>query len=138
VLPDLLDSLKLKVSIFINKSMFEKVPVFEGVADALVEELFLHLKPSIFPAVRTSDVGDCVSSDGNTVFATHTPGSYFGETALLRNQPRNASVRAVESIYTQNRTTLGKILEKCPAFQKHFCEIAAEREIAPAWKTNDT
>jgi hypothetical protein len=46
-------------------------------------------------------------------------------------------VRAVESIYTQNRTTLGKILEKCPAFQKHFCEIAAEREIAPAWKTND-
>ena len=51
-------------------------------------------------------------------------------------------VQWILSIYTQNRTMLGEILEKCPAFQKHVHEIAAEQEagkqeIAPAWKTNE-
>jgi voltage-gated potassium channel len=71
-----------------------------------------------------------VSSDGNTVFATLSPGSYFGETALLMNQPRNACVRAVDyvDLYTLNRATLGQILEKFPAFQKHLHELAAERQ----------
>ena len=145
VLADLPDSLRLKISIFINKSMLEKVPIFQGAGDALVEELLMHLKPTIFTpgdyVFRTGDVGDSmyfvnkgrvevVSSDGKTVFATLSPGSYFGETALLMNQPRNACVRAVDyvDLYTLNRTTLGKILEKFPAFQKHLHEIAAERQ----------
>jgi hypothetical protein len=46
VLADLPDSLRLKVSIFTNKSMLEKVPIFEGAGDALVEELLMHLKPA--------------------------------------------------------------------------------------------
>lgn len=145
VLADLPDSLKLKVSIFTNKAMLEKVPIFEGAGDALVEELLMHLKPAIFTpgdyVFRTGDVGDSmyfistghvevVSSDGKTVYATLSPGGYFGETALLMNQPRNACVRAVDyvDLYTLNRTTLGKILEKFPAFQKHLHEIAAERQ----------
>jgi voltage-gated potassium channel len=145
VLADLPDSLRLKVSIFTNKSMLEKVPIFEGAGDALVEELLMHLKPAIFTpgdyVFRTGDVGDgmyfissghveVVSSDGKTVYATLSPGGYFGETALLMNQPRNACVRAVDyvDLYTLNRATLGKILEKFPAFQKHLHEIAAERQ----------
>jgi len=145
VLADLPDSLRLKVSIFTNKSMLEKVPIFEGAGDALVEELLMHLKPAIFTpddyVFRTGDVGDSmyfissghvevVSSDGKTVYATLSPGGYFGETALLMNQPRNACVRAVDyvDIYTLNRATLGKILEKFPAFQKHLHELAAERQ----------
>jgi voltage-gated potassium channel len=73
---------------------------------------------------------EVVSSDGKTVFATLSPGGYFGETALLMNQPRNACVRAVDyvDLYTLNRTTLGEILEKFPSFQKHLHEIAAERQ----------
>jgi voltage-gated potassium channel len=146
VLADLPDSLRLKVSIFINKSMLEKVPIFEGAGDALVEELLLHLKPSIFTpgdyVFRTGDVGDCmyfvnngrvevVSSDGKTVFATLSPGSYFGETALLLNQPRNACVRAVDyvDLYTLDRPTLTRILEKFPAFQNHLHELAAQRQV---------
>ncbi|MFM8830258.1 MAG: ion transporter [Spartobacteria bacterium] len=145
VLADLPDSLKLKVSIFINKSMLEKVPIFEGAGEPLVEELLMHLKPAIFTpgdyVFRTGDVGDCmyfvntgrvevVSSDGDTVFATLSPGSYFGETALLLNQPRNACVRAVDyvDLYTLNRSTLGEILKKFPAFQTHLHELAAERQ----------
>jgi voltage-gated potassium channel len=145
VLADLPDSLRLKVSIFTNKSMLEKVPIFEGAGDALVEELLMHLKPAIFTpgdyVFRTGDVGDSmyfissghvevVSSDGKTVYATLSPGGYFGETALLMNQPRNACVRAVDyvDLYTLNRATLGEILTKFPAFQKHLHEIAAERQ----------
>lgn len=146
VLADLPESLRLKVSIFINKSMLEKVPIFEGAGDALVEELLLHLKPSIFTpgdyVFRTGDVGDCmyfvnngrvevVSSDGKTVFATLSPGSYFGETALILNQPRNACVRAVDyvDLYTLHRGTLHRILEKFPAFQTHLHELATSRQV---------
>ena len=145
VFADLPDSLKLKVSIFVNKAMIEKVPIFEGAGDALVEELLMHLKPAIFTpgdyVFRSGDVGDCmyfvnsgrvevVSSDGNTVFATLSPGSYFGEMALLLNQPRTACVRAVDyvDLYTLNRAPLAEILKKFPAFQKHLHELAAARQ----------
>ena len=47
VLADLPPSLKLKVSIFTNQAMLEKVPIFEGAGEALVKELVLHLKPII-------------------------------------------------------------------------------------------
>ncbi|MFM8716027.1 MAG: cyclic nucleotide-binding domain-containing protein, partial [Spartobacteria bacterium] len=73
---------------------------------------------------------EVVSSDGDTVFATLSPWSFFGETALLLNQPRNACVRAVDyvDLYTLNRSTLGEILKKFPAFQTHLHELAAERQ----------
>jgi CRP-like cAMP-binding protein len=74
---------------------------------------------------------EVVSSDGKTVFATLSPGSYFGETALLLNQPRNACVRAVDyvDLYTLDRPTLTRILEKFPAFQNHLHELAAQRQV---------
>jgi voltage-gated potassium channel len=112
VLADLPDSLKLKVSIFINKSMLEKVPIFEGAGDALVEELLMHLRPAIFTpgdyVFRSGDIADCmyfvnsgrvevVSSDGKTVFATLSPGSYFGETAQKRLCPSNGLCRSLHA-----------------------------------------
>jgi len=145
VLADLPTSLRRKVSIFINKTMLEKVPLFEGAGDALVRELLMHLVPNVFTpgdyVFRTGDLGDSmyfinsgrvevVSGDGKTVLATLSAGSYFGETALLLNQPRNASARAMDyvDLYTLNRNTLAQILKKFPDFQKHLHELAAQRQ----------
>jgi len=145
VLADLPPSLKLKVSIFINQAMLEKVPIFEGAGEALVKELVLNLKPTILTpsdyVFRAGDDGDSmyfissgqveiVSADGKTVFATLAAGSYFGEMALLLSQPRSACARAVGyvDLYSLEKNTFERILEKFPSFQEHLNELAEQRQ----------
>jgi CRP-like cAMP-binding protein len=41
---------------------------------------------------------------GDLVLAELGPGDFFGETALLLNQPRNATVRAVDGVQTWSLT----------------------------------
>ena len=146
VLADLPHSLKLKVSIFINQAMLEKVPMFEGAGEALVKELVLNLKPTILTpsdyVFRAGDEGDSmyfissgqveiVSADGKTVFATLAAGSYFGEMALLLSQPRSACARAVDyvDLYRLEKNTFDRILEKFPSFQEHLHELATHRQL---------
>lgn len=145
VLADLPHSLKLKVSIFINQAMLEKVPMFEGAGEALVKELVLNLKPTVLTpsdyVFRAGDDGDSmyfissgqveiVSADGKTVFATLTAGSYFGEMALLLSQPRSACARALDyvDLYSLEKNTFDRILEKFPSFQEHLHELATQRQ----------
>jgi voltage-gated potassium channel len=145
VLADLPPSLKLKVSIFINQAMLEKVPIFEGAGEALVKELVLHLKPIILTpsdyVFQAGDEGDSmyfissgrveiISADGNTVFATLSAGSYFGEMALILIQPRSASARALDyvDLYSLEKNTFEKILQKFPAFQEHLHELVLQRQ----------
>lgn len=145
VLSDLPDSLKLQVSLFLNRSIIDKVPLFKGAGDDLMQQIVLNLKPVVFTPgdyiFHEGDMGTCmyfisrgqvevVSKDGKTVFATLTSGNYFGEIALLLSQPRNASIRALDyvDLYTLERTTLEGILEKFPKFQDHIHELAQKRQ----------
>lgn len=145
VLGDLPLSLKLKVSIFINQAMLEKVPLFEGAGEALVKELVLNLKPVILIPTdyvfQAGDEGDSmyfissgrveiISAGENTVLATLSAGSYFGEMALILSQPRAASVRAVDyvDLYSLEKVTFERIVKKFPAFQEHLRELVLQRQ----------
>ncbi len=145
VLSDLPESLKLQVSIFLNRHILEKVPIFKGASDELLQQIILNLKPEVFTPrdyiFREGEIGggmyfisrgsvEVVSKDGRNIFATLTEGNYFGEIALLMSQPRNASVRAVDyvDLYSLERDTLETILSKFPAFQSHIHELAAHRQ----------
>ena len=145
VLADLPESLKLKVSLFLNRHILEKVPIFLGAADDLLQQIVLNLKPEVFTPgdyiFREGEIGtgmyfisrgsvEVVSKDGQTIFATLAEGNYFGEIALLMSQPRNASIRAVDyvDLYSLERDTLESILSKFPAFQSHIHELAAQRQ----------
>jgi len=145
VLADLPESLKLQVSLFLNRHILEKVPIFRGASDDLLQQIVLNLKPEVFTPgdyiFREGEIGtgmyfisrgsvEVVSKDGQTIFATLTEGNYFGEIALLMSQPRNASIRAVDyvDLYLLERDTLESILHKFPDFQDHIHELAAKRQ----------
>ena len=145
VLADLPESLKLRISLFLNRQILEKVPIFRGASDDLLQQIVLNLKPEVFTPgdyiFREGEIGtgmyfisrgsvEVVSKDGQTIFATLAEGNYFGEIALLMSQPRNASIRAVDyvDLYSLERDTLESILSKFPAFQSHIHELAAQRQ----------
>ena len=145
VLADLPESLKLRISLFLNRQILEKVPIFRGASDDLLQQIVLNLKPEVFTPgdyiFRAGEIGtgmyfisrgsvEVVSKDGQTIFATLAEGNYFGEIALLMSQPRNASIRAVDyvDLYSLERDTLESILSKFPAFQSHIHELAAQRQ----------
>jgi len=144
VLADLPESLKLQVSLFLNRHILEKVPIFKGAGNDLLQQIIRNLKPEVFTPgdyiFREGEIGtgmyfisrgsvEVVSKDGKTIFATLTEGNYFGEIALLMSQPRNASIRAVDyvDLYLLERDTLEAILKKFPDFQAHIHELAAKR-----------
>ena len=62
---------------------------------------------------------------GERVLATLGPGSYFGETALLKNEPRNATVRAIEDtdLYTLGKEDFLAALERSPSFRNQLLRV---------------
>ena len=69
-----------------------------------------------------------VSRDGE-VIATRGPGSFFGETALLLDQPRNASVTAKSrmTIEVIDRQDFRRLLDQYPDLHAPLLEAAAKR-----------
>ncbi len=149
VLADLPESLKLQVSLHLNKGMIEKVPIFSGAGDDLIQQIVMKLKSVVFTPgdyiFREGEIGDSmyfisrgrvevVSKDGNNIYATLSDGNFFGEIALLLQQPRNASIRAVDyvDLYTLDHANLEEVLQKFPEFMEHIHDLAKKRhaEIA--------
>ena len=71
--------------------------------------------------------------DGNEV-ATLGPGSPFGETALINNQFRNASVLSVSygTGYRLEKDDFNKLRSKYPEFDRQVERIAQSRMKRPA------
>jgi len=145
VLTDLPASLKMQVSLYLNKDIIEKVPIFRGASEDLVQQIVMNLKPIVFTPgdfiFRQGEIGtsmffisrgsvEVVSVDGRTVYATLTEGGFFGEIALLLSQPRNASIRALDytDLYTLDKDTFQRILENFPDFLDHIREMAKKRQ----------
>lgn len=145
VLTDLPDSLKIQVSLHLCSGMIEKVPIFSGAGEDLIKQIVTKLRPGIFTPgdyiFREGEVGDSmyfisrgsvevVSKDGKTAYATLSQGNFFGEIALLLQQPRNASIRALDyvDLYTLGHGDLQDVLQKFPAFMDHIHDLAKKRQ----------
>jgi len=145
VLEELPSSLKLQVALHLNREIIEKVPMFKGAPDDLIRQIVLNLKPMLYiPGdyiFRKGDMGDqmyfisrgkveIVSEDGQTVFATLSEGSFFGEIALLFSSERTASVRAAEycDLYTLDKFTFDTVLAKFPEVATQVQTMAEERQ----------
>jgi len=144
IMADLPDSLRTEVALFLRRDFIEHAPLFKGASHELVRELALQLRPVVFTPgdyiVRAGQYGrhmyfisrgtvEIIAADGHTVVNTLRDGSFFGELALLFNQPRTVSVRAVHycDLYTLDKDTFDHVLARYPEFAAHIKEVVDTR-----------
>lgn len=138
-------SLRAEVSMFLNREIIEKVPLFKGASEDFIRAVAMEMRPVIFTPgdyiMRAGEPGsemyfisrgrvEIVSADGKTVYATLGAGDFFGEMALLFHQRRTASARAAEycDLYMLEKGTFDNILLRFPDFASHLHTVAGKRQ----------
>lgn len=108
LLTELPHTLKMEVSLFLNREILQKVPLFRNESEVFIHEVIELLKPLVYlPGdliIRQGEYGDCmyflssgeveIIVNGNPITTLHS-GSPFGETALIQGERRNATVKAL-------------------------------------------
>ena len=137
-------SLASEIAIFLNTNILKKVPLFTKAPADLIEKLALSLKPLVYlPGdyiIRRGEIGsemffiargevEILIGDDETVLDTISEGGFFGEMALILNQPRSASVRTNDfcDLYLLSADDMNRILQSYPEFRKEIEEMARER-----------
>lgn len=143
----LLEDLPLKIQselfFHINKSIIDKVPFFQGASQELLEDIMNELEPRIYvPGERIFRAGDSGDSlyliqSGQVDILTRDheqiarlgEGSFFGEMALLSDQPRSATAKANSfcDIYILHRAAFERVTAAYPEFKLHLQEVLEER-----------
>jgi ATP-binding cassette, subfamily B, bacterial len=127
------------------------IPLFAELSDTTLETLAAQLVREEYgtgeDVIRQGESGDrlCLISRGQVEVLvnngggeqrinTLNAGEYFGELALLADQPRSATVRAAvpTQIYSLARPDFVALLEHEPGFWQGISEIGAQRRAALA------
>ena len=144
ILSELPPSLRLELTLHLNRRIIRKVPLFAGANDAFVRELVSGLRPVIFTPgdfiIRSGEIGDdmffinrgrvvVLTADEKDVVAELSDGNFFGEMSLLSSQPRMATIRAEDycELYSLDKRTFDRVLSAFPEFAKQIRAVAAER-----------
>lgn len=143
VLRRLPPKLRSEIALFMNKDVIEKVPLLAGAEQDLVLDVVLQLEPVILtPGERVFHAGEpgdamyfiqngtieILGTDGHLI-ATLLPGAFFGETALLTSQPRNATARAATfcDLFLLRQETFHAVLARYPRFERTVKAAVVER-----------
>lgn len=143
VMDDLPDALKTEVSLFLNRDIIEKVPLFRGASEELIRDIVKELHPLVATPgdfiFRKGDIGTCmyfisrgsvdVRSEDGSVLATLADGSFFGEIALVMSLPRTADIVARDycDLYFLEKATFDRILGHYPDFSRSMHDMAVQR-----------
>jgi glucose-6-phosphate 1-dehydrogenase len=128
---------------FLPREMLAKNPLFATAPPVLLNTLVMALEPLAVPAgtdvIRAGDhdhrlfvvCHGCLEARGpdGTVLGTIGDGDCFGEMALLLDQPRSATVRALTpcDMLVLDGPDYGRILADFPAAEEEFRRLAAQR-----------
>lgn len=122
----------------------KKCPVFQPLTPGELTEIAQKMTREQHPAgaaiVNQGDAGEkfylirkgsveVVKDDG--VIAKLGPGDFFGEMALLKDQPRNASVRAIEAVdlHALEKEHFLAALKGSPSLKSQLLRVFAAREV---------
>ncbi len=145
ILSELPEPLRIEIAMAMKREFIEKVPLFHGASPQLIREIAVELRPALFRpddfVFKAGEIGrhmyfissgavEVIAPDGQTVLTTLTDGAFFGEIALLFQQPRSASVRAIDfcDLYSLDKETFERILSFFPDFATHVREEAQRRQ----------
>ena len=144
-------TLRLEISLYLNRGILEKVSLFKGADEVFIHEVIEELEPLVFLpgdfVIRQGEFGDCMYflSTGSVEVivnkkqvAVLTEGSPFGETALLQNEKRNASIKAISycDVYRLSQHGFEQLRKKYPEFDKRVSEISVEHQKVLEDKTS--
>lgn len=144
VLAGLPPSLRRELSLVLQGDFIEKVSFLKGASRELIQDLCTELKPIVYTPgdviVRAGDQGrhiyfinsgtvEVIGDDGERLIGTLSDGDFFGELALLHEQARTATVRAVGycDLYVLDREAFKQIISGYPDFAAHIERISSER-----------
>lgn len=137
-------SLRTEVSLFLNRDIIERVPLFRGASEDFIRAIALQLRPMVFTpgdyVFKAGEHGEdmyfisrgtleVLAKDGHTVLGQLSDGEFFGEIALLRQQPRTASVRAANycDLYRLDKETFEHVLAHYPDIAEKIARQAQAR-----------
>ncbi|MDO8543687.1 MAG: cyclic nucleotide-binding domain-containing protein [Opitutaceae bacterium] len=140
-------SLRAELSMYLHRDLLAKVPLLHDASQELLRDLVVALRPVVYLpgdfVCRMGAAGDEMYFilrgeievlDGNEVpLARLHEGDYFGETALLTNQARNASARADSfcDLYVLDRETFTRVVKSHPDFHAALHQKAHARPSMP-------
>ena len=144
ILSEMPSSLRTDVTLFLNRDIIQKVPMFKMAGEALIRDLASHLEPAVYMPgdmiIRKGTIADrmffvskghaeLLSEDGE-VLATFTDGSYFGEMALVLERPRAANIRACDycDVYFLRKVTFDRLLKMYPDFLEQMNQTMHKRQ----------
>ena len=137
-------SLRMKISLYLNADVFDKIPIFDGASEAMIADFVIKLKPVIFTPndyiIKKGERGDClyfiskgqvevINDDTGDTIATLGVGAYFGEIALIDSAPRNATIRAREycDLYSLDKVSFDEVIKEYPEFYEKIKIMAKKR-----------
>jgi hypothetical protein len=138
ILGELPRSCAMDILLFLNRDIIAKVGFFRNADDIFIKEIIQLLEPEVYlPGdfiIRQGEFGECMFflSSGSvqvivtgSVVATLHEGSPFGETALLLNEKRNASVRALTycDVYKLSKEHFDLVRNHHPEFHLEIQKI---------------
>lgn len=143
LLEDLPPTLRQELSLVLKGDLIRKVPFLENASRELVNDLCSALQPVVFTPgdtiVRAGDYGhhvyfissghvEVLGGDG-AVIRTLSEGDLFGELALLHEQPRSATIRALDycDLYSLDRDAFARALSRYPDFADQVTRLSDER-----------
>ncbi len=142
VVEDLPQSLSLEILMHQNRNLVEKVEVFKGADEVFIREAVQKLRPRVFLPreyiVRQGEYGDSmyfltlgeleVLVDERQVVKLG-PGSVFGEAALVTDDRRNASVKALTygTGYQLSKADFNELRARYPEFDESVRKIVEKR-----------
>jgi len=145
ILATLPPTLREELTLVLKADLIEKVSFLQGASRELISALCRELYPVVFTPgdiiVRAGEYGrqvyfisagevEVFSPEGQLI-RTMREGDFFGELALLHDQPRSATVRAVGycDLYALERDAFERTIACYPDFAADVSRISEERTI---------
>ena len=143
VLDDIPRGLSQEILMFLNREVVNRVDLFRGASDLFLRESVQLLRPRVFlPSeyiIRQGEYGDCMyfltSGEvrvliGEKEVARLGPGSPFGETALVEDLHRNASIISLSysTGYQLAKGDFDVLRRKYPDFDRQVREVVERRK----------
>jgi CRP-like cAMP-binding protein len=132
----------MEISLYLNKSILEKVALFKNANEIFIREIVQLMKPMVFLPddyiIRQGEYGDCmyflsngdveVLVSGSRV-ASLGQGSPFGETALLQGEKRMASIRSLSycDVYKLSKSDFDALRVRYPDFDSQVRKVVEDR-----------